>query len=109
MSSKKVYPKLQKDATGLKFHFDEWEQHFTVRFAGNPLLLLEYLYIKRWGSDFVNAYTSAKEGKVHEWHKLLRECRDDLAELLEVISLVHANGKNSLVVYVNDLVWIRKS
>ena len=46
MTSKKVYPKLQKDATGLKFHFDEWEQHFTVRFAGNPLLLLEYLYIK---------------------------------------------------------------
>ena len=109
MSSKKVYPKLSTDENGKKFHFDEGNTHFTIRFAGNPMLLLEYLFIKRWGSDFTNAYQYAKEGKSHEGHPLLRECRDDLSELLEVIDLIHSNGKNSLVVYINDLVWVRKN
>lgn len=73
------------------------------------MLLLEYLFIKRWGSDFNKAYQFAKEWKPHEAHKLLRECRDDLSELLEVIDLIHTNGKNTLVVYINDLVWVRKN
>lgn len=47
MSSKKVYPKLSTDENGKKFHFDEGNTHFTIRFAGNPMLLLEYLFIKR--------------------------------------------------------------
>jgi len=108
MSSRKLYPKLWKDDNGRKFHFDEWNLHFTVRFAGNPLLLLEYLYIKRWGENFPTAYQTAKEWTSHEGHKLLRECRDDIAELLDVIDNIHANGKSSLVVYINDLIWTRK-
>ena len=108
MSSKKLYPKLSKDDNGRKFHFDEGNLHFTIRFAGNPLLLLEYLYIKRWGTDFPIAYQLAKEWKPHEGHALLRECRDNLAELLEVMDNIHQNGKSSLVVYVNELVWTRK-
>lgn len=66
MSSKKIYPRLIKDENGLKFHFDNGNSHYTLRFAGNPLLLLEYLYIQRGGVDFQNAYNAAKDGTKHK-------------------------------------------
>lgn len=48
----KIYPNAGYDDHGIKFFFDmdfeeKSKKHFTVRFAGNPMLILEYLFLQR--------------------------------------------------------------
>ena len=39
----KIYPKVSSDDSGPKFHFNCNSKHFTIRFSGNPLLMLQHL------------------------------------------------------------------
>ena len=65
MKNNKLYPTVGSDMHGIKFFFDAeftepCKKHFTIRFAGNPLLVLEYLFKLRGGNDFQAAYAVAK-------------------------------------------------
>lgn len=98
----KVYPKTSSDARGIKFFFDFEDKHFTIRFSGNPILTLEYLFIKRWWRDFNKVYSDAKLWIQNESTKLLEECGKSVIEMQEVFFLMDMHKKSPFVVYVND-------
>lgn len=57
----KYYPKATKDQSGLKFYCDIDDKHITMRFAGNPLFVLEYTFKRLGGKDFNGTYEDAKK------------------------------------------------
>ena len=103
----KLYPVTGYDAHGIKFFFDaefpeKCKKHFTVRFAGNPMLVLEYLYIHRGGADFFKTYETVKAGGKCEGADLLKKCAKDVAEFTDALALMADNQKSPFVIYVND-------
>lgn len=108
--SRKFYPEFIKEWDGIRFHFNSEKKHYTLRFAGRPLLLLEYYYKKRGGKDFEATYLLAKSGKIHTPEvKLLIESANAVSELFEIITDIQENGKSTFVLYVNDVKKWNKS
>lgn len=44
MESTKIHPRTIQDPSGLKFLFNHENSHFTMRFSGRPMFLLEEWY-----------------------------------------------------------------
>lgn len=86
----------------IKFVFDYWPNHYTIRFAWRPLYLLEQLYIKRWGEDFAVVYELARNNPdelTAEQKQLLGQCIKDTSLFLECLQ---SSPQSPIVVYVTD-------
>ena len=96
----KLYPK--KGYKGwINFHFKLDNYWFSVKFAGNPLIVSEQLYKDAWWEDFHKAYETAKT----EPDKLTQEEKDKLQFAIattEVFLQALSNTtKSPIVVYTN--------
>lgn len=98
----KLYPKTTKDESGIKFFFDNGWFHYTIRFAGNPIMLLEFLYKKEYWEDFYKAYDDAKTWIRNEWTRNLQQCIKKVNEYLELLEYIASNWKSPYVVYVKE-------
>lgn len=103
----KLYPITGYDMHGIKFFFDcefpeKSKKHFTIRFAGNPMLVLEYMYVHRGGKDFFDTYEKVKKGEKPEGRELLKRCATDVSEFMDAMALMSDNQKSPFVIYVND-------
>ena len=58
----KIYPSVTNDKDGLKFFFDSNGNHFTIRFSGKPLIILEKMYEARGGLNFKATYDEVING-----------------------------------------------
>ena len=111
MKNNKLYPTVGQDMHGIKFFFDaefpeKSKKHFTIRFSGNPLLILEYLYSLRGGTEFTETYAMAKGAENAKCDKenlaLLKQTAKDVSEFMEAMALMAENKKSPFVVYLND-------
>ena len=96
----KLYPKKgYKD--WINFHFKLNNYWFSIKFAGNPLIVIEQLYKDAGGEDFARVYETAKT----EPNKLTTEEKDRLqfaVATTEVFLKALSNAsKSPLVVYTN--------
>lgn len=97
----KIYPKLSTDDNGIKYFFDHNNTHYTIRFAGKPMIILEYLYIQKWWEDFVNEYENAKNGILWEHTTLLRQCIKETQNFIDMLQLINNNKLSPFVIYIN--------
>ena len=104
---KKIYPKVDKD-TSIKFRFNNNDKHYTIRFAGNPLFIIEYLYNDLWGTDFMKVY---KMVELNDLDSLSQENINALAQaitlarkFLHTLETIGEDGRSPLVIYVDDLI-----
>jgi hypothetical protein len=95
----KIYPKVNTD-DGLKFRFKYWGKFFTIRFAWNPIFLLEHIYTDMWGNNFAEVYKKAKEwGKIEHNDAVNLKAAQAMCEfILNCIS----NIRSPFVIYVKD-------
>jgi hypothetical protein len=95
----KIYPKVNTD-DGLKFWFKYWGKFFTMRFAGNPIFLLEHIYTDMWGKNFAEVYKKAKEGVKLEHEEVINlKAAQAMSEfVLNCISKI----RSPFVIYVKD-------
>lgn len=98
----KLYPKASKDESGIKFFFDHGWFHYTLRFAWNPIMLLEFLYKKKWLDDFYKVYDELKQGKVSDHGLILKQCAKEVQEHLELLEYISDNKKSPYVIYVKE-------
>lgn len=96
----KLYPK-KGYKWGINFHFKLDDTRFSIKFAGNPLIVIEQLYIDAWGEDFKRVYETAKLSP----NDLTKEERDRLqfaVATTEVFLQALSNAtKSPIVVYTN--------
>lgn len=100
---KKLYPKFSSDAWGMKFFFDDNDTHYTIRFAGNPIILLESLYTMKGGRNFMLEYSRAKDGQPLDNEPLMRSCVEKIDEFMQIIEHTYQSNLSPFVVYVNSL------
>lgn len=98
----KIYPKIWNDTSWLKFFFDYQWTHFTMRFSGNPLIILEEIYTSLGWTDFVNVYECAKQWKVTAHQATLKDAIKHTQFYLEILQSIWARWKSPFVVYPND-------
>lgn len=96
----KLYPeRFYKD--GINFRFEADGHWFNIRFAGNPMIVIEQLYKDAWWTNFKEAYEIAKLNP----SKLKQEDRDRLqfavATTNVFLSALSHSYKSPLVVYTN--------
>lgn len=105
----KFYPKIGVDKGGKKFSFHYWDKHFTMRFSGKPMIMLEKFFILFWGTkeDFMKLWdmASSKEA-IPETYKedlwILHLAMSRVEEINEVFELCDDDQKSPFVIYVND-------
>ena len=103
MSWKKIYPKV-KTEKGLAFLFKDWNKSYLIKFAWNPMLLIEQIYIDMGWENFMENYKLAKEWKL-EWDALeLMQASVDSAKLIcKFFKNIWDRKKSPFVVYVSDV------
>lgn len=112
----KIYPEAKIDSSGIKYYFNHEKHHFTLHFAGNPMLLLEYLYKKRGWKQFWIVYAKARAEEpnyrslTYELSpeelslnmQILQDATSTLKELMETMAYMDMKEKSPFVVYVNN-------
>jgi len=86
----KIYPKTWQDDWGIKFFFDHLDTHYTMRFAGKPILFLEEMYKYLWWWD--NKY---------ENKEVYQQAVEYTEDLLTVIHNISKRGLSPFVIYPN--------
>jgi len=96
----KLYPK-KGYKWGINFHFKLDETWFSIKFAGNPLVVIRQLYTDAWWEDFDRVYETAKT----EPSKLSKDEKEKLqfaVATTEVFLQALSNTKQPpIVVYTN--------
>lgn len=77
-SKRKIYPQVIKDKS-LKFVFFDNDRRYTIRFSGNPVFLLEYIYKEKWWTDFLTTYDNLRN-----WHRSVVE-KDNIWIMMEAV------------------------
>ncbi len=89
----KIYLKTSYDTWGIKFYFDDQDMHYTLRFAGNPILILEEMYnYLGWPGTF---------GKGDYDKDLAKEAIEYTETFLTLMRDISARWMSPLVVYKN--------
>lgn len=104
----KIFPKMNKPddknpSLSYDFHY-QWT-NFTIRFAGNPILLLEVIYKEKWGERFNATYKAFKEGKALEYRNktILIEAIKETNKILEYFVVVNEKkGLSPFVIYTSN-------
>lgn len=96
----KLYPK-KGYKWGINFHFKLDETWFSIKFAGNPLVVIRQLYTDAGGEDFDRVYETAKT----EPNKLSKDEKEKLqfaVATTEVFLQALSNtNQPPIVVYTN--------
>ncbi len=103
MESIKIHPKVIMDDSGLKFIFNHDGTHFTLRFSGKPLFLIEEWYYKLWGQipDFPTLYSQVCNG----WDvdavnlELIEQAVTKSNEVFEVIERIWKRRLSPFTIY----------
>lgn len=97
------YCKTSRDNWGPIFSFQLWDIDYKMRLAGNPILLLEWAYIKYGGTEFMKCYKSISGGSsgdiskpnVEAMKKAKQFCEDFFSSIIKIQEL----NKSLLVIY----------
>ena len=106
---RKIYPSVIKDKS-LKFvFFDNWRR-YSIRFSGNPVFLLEYIYKEKWGTNFMETYENIKNGnkELVKWDNMsiMLEAVNDTEYFLKLFDKMWMDWVSPLVIYAeNDRAW----
>ena len=108
--SNKLYPKFAFDKW-LKWYYDSWDKHYTLRLAWNPMILLQGVYEKLWWTDFIRIYNIIKESKwwlpipEADTHSvgIMRTAIKQTNEMLDVFQYVGNSWISLFVIYENDI------
>ena len=101
----KIYPRLSKDKSIKFVFFDNWRK-YTIRFSGNPIFLLEYIYKRKWWNNFLLNYDLIRNH--HSWQVSLENKRimKEAVELSDYfLTVLDDMGKDwiaPLVVYIDN-------
>jgi len=98
---KKIYPKMTKDQWGMKFFFNDNGRHYTLRFAGRPLLILEKAFYVLWWKDFDKVYNQ-RDFSNEEDLEILKETIATVEEMLTIVETVYKDWMSAFVVYADD-------
>ena len=98
----KLYPKTTKDNWWIKFYFDYLDKHYTIRFAWNPILLLEAKFKELWWKDFNWAYASAKEKSNHAEKNILLKAGSLVTDFLSTLEQIDKMWRSPFVVYIKN-------
>jgi len=98
---KKIYPKMAKDQWGMKFFFNDNDRHYTLRFAGRPLLILEKTFYVLWGKDFGKVYNQRNFTNMEDV-TVLKEAITVVEQMLTIIESVHKDWMSAFVLYADD-------
>lgn len=103
MNWKKIYPRV-KTEKWLAFLFKDWNKSYLIKFAWNPMLLIEQIYIDMGWENFMSNYKLAKQWKL-EWTDLeLMQSAVDTAKLIcNFFKNIWDRKKSPFVVYVSDV------
>ncbi len=102
------YFRCSVDESGPKFFCNHENKHYTIRFAGRPMLILEHFYVKTGGSreEFMEVYNLARERKDVSGYPGAKERLKEAAEMADVVVSalkdVALSGKSPIVMYVSD-------
>jgi len=110
MEKEKLYPRIGKDKSWVKFNFRYADKHFTMRFSWKPMIMLEKYFIHYWGTkeDFMliwkiaNEWTSLLLDPDDKRLILLKKAMADIKKLYSVIDLCLEDNKSPFVIYVNE-------
>jgi hypothetical protein len=103
----KIPIKINKEGLNPSFDFDYKKTHFNIRFAWNPLLILEYYYNNLGGTDFMITYNHVKN-KVH-WVVLkvnvdiLAKAILEVKEFFHVLEMIDESGLPVMNVYTKPI------
>lgn len=75
---RKIYPAVIKDKS-IKFVFTDNDRRYTIRFSGNPVFLLEYIYKEKWWTNFLATYDNLRS-----WHRSVVE-KDNIWIMMEAV------------------------
>ena len=85
----------------MKFFFNDNDRHYTLRFAGKPLFLLEKAFYVLWGKDFNKVYTQrdfTNEADLEALKKAIAKVEDTLT----IIEEIYKEGMSAFVIYADD-------
>lgn len=103
----KKYFRCSVDGSGPKFFCNYGGYHYTLRFAGNPIYLLEHFYAKEGGSqaEFDAVYALQKEGKPLAGYpgalERLKKAASKADEMISALKDIALGGKSPFVMYVS--------
>jgi len=104
---KKIYPKVDKD-TAIKFWFNDNERHYTIRFAWNPLFIIEFLYNDLGWKDFMATYRKVEHNDLENLDKtdmdILAQAISLSRKFLSTLEAIGEANKSPLVVYADDYI-----
>ena len=99
------YTDTSWDNGGPVFVFNDGSAKYMVRFAGNPLLLLESYYNINWWTNFMEVYNSIKQGNIEKEQKknikALEKAQKSCKEFFSAVLNIQTMQKSTLVVYKN--------
>jgi len=101
----KIYPRVSMD-TAIKFIFDDEWRHYTMRLAGQPLLLTEQFYKDLWWTAFLENYYKYLENNLQDEEECNRLSEAIRLTKLFINSLVAIGDRwrSPFVVYADDYI-----
>ena len=85
----------------MKFFFNDNDRHYTLRFSGNPLFILEKAFYKLWWKDFNKVYKDRNFTDIENTN-ILKEAIATTEETLSIIESVFKDWMSPFVVYADD-------
>lgn len=103
MDSVKIHPRVFSDDSGLKFIFNHDGNHYTMRFSGRPLFIIEEWYYHLGGTavDFRSLYERIRERTEPDtWQiYLVKEAIDKSTEMFEVLERIGNRKLSPFTIY----------
>ena len=107
MITQKIHPNLVADESGLKFLFNFDWSHFTMRFSGKPLYIIEEWYRLLGGrvTNFPALYDRIKSWEDVEQKDimLVKQAVDKSTEFLTVLQRIGAKNISPFTIYAQPL------
>lgn len=103
MQTQKIHPNLVTDDSGIKFLFNFDGSHFTMRFSGKPLYIIEEWYRMLWWrvSNFPALYERIKLGQEVDPLDLVlvKQAVDKSTEFLTVLQRIGNKNLSPFTIY----------
>lgn len=104
MESFKLHPRVVQDDSGLKFLFNHDNSHFTMRFSGRPMFLLEewYYHLGWQNPNFIDLYNDVKSGKTvsQEDIAIMKLVIEKSTEFFTILERISKRNVSPFTIYV---------
>ena len=104
MESSKIHPRVAQDQSGLKFLFNHDDSHFTMRFSGRPMFLLEewYYHLGWQHPNFIELYEDIRASKEvnDEDIAIMKEVIKKSTEFFTILERISKRNVSPFTIYV---------